>query len=239
MPRTQSATTTLRRRHRQNEMIQTLSRALRIVLRRSPEQAPIAPSPAEPAPIPWRQIEFVAFAEDCLVAGYVRLAADRLTDMLNEHEDLELFDVFVEDLATGRGMEATEMIVSRKELLAIHAVGPRGNQGRRRRMRQHPVAIQVGPFHVRGYLHALPGSDPIASFRTRRQMVPITDAWVEYTTGSTRQRRRVGTLIVNSHLVNWIVEAVDDEVEMPDIPLSAYAYGPLVKDFTGQLHVEA
>ena len=224
---------------RRNDLIQTLGRRLTLLLRRSPDPAPIAQGPSEPAPNPWPQIEFVAYAEDCLVAGYVRLSTDRLTDLLNEHENLELVDVFVEELATGRGMEVTEIMVSREELLAIQAVGPRGNQGRRRRMRQHPVAIQVGPLHVRGYLHALPGSDPIASFRRRRQMVPITDAWVEYTTGSTRHRGRVGTLIVNSHLVDWIVEAVDDEVEMPDIPLSAGSYGRLVKDFTGQLHVEA
>ena len=69
-------------------------------------------------------------------------------------------------------------------------------------------------------------------------MVPITDAWIEYVAGDTRQRRRVGTLIVNRHLVDWVVQAIDDEVEMPDIPLSTAPQGPLLKDFTGQLHVE-
>lgn len=43
---------------------------------------------------------------------------------------------------------------------------------------------------------------------------------------------------INRQLVEWIVEAMDDEVEMPDIPLSAYQKGPLLKDFTGHLHVE-
>ena len=69
-------------------------------------------------------------------------------------------------------------------------------------------------------------------------MVPITDAWVEYTTGDTRQRRRVGTLIINRALVDWIVEAIDEEVELPDIPLSAYPRGPLLKDFTGQVRLD-
>jgi len=32
-----------------------------------------------------------------------------LTALLNEHENDELVDVFVEDLATGRGMEITEI----------------------------------------------------------------------------------------------------------------------------------
>jgi hypothetical protein len=91
---------------------------------------------------------------------------------------------------------------------------------------------------VRGYIHALPGSDPIAGFRRRRPMVPLTDAWIDYSVGKTRQRRRVETLIVNRHLVDWIVAAIDDEVEMPDIPLSAYPQGPLLKDFTGRIHAE-
>jgi hypothetical protein len=69
-------------------------------------------------------------------------------------------------------------------------------------------------------------------------MVPITDAWIEYSMGGRFQRVRVGTLLVNRQLVDWIVEAIDDEVEMPDIPLSAYPKGPLLKDFTGQLHVD-
>lgn len=69
-------------------------------------------------------------------------------------------------------------------------------------------------------------------------MVPLTDAWVEYTADKTRQRRRVETLIVNRQMVDWIVEAIDDEVEMPDIPLSAYPQGPLLKDFKSRIHAE-
>jgi hypothetical protein len=184
-----------------------------------------------------RQVEFVAYAVDCVLSGYVRLDSDRLTDLLNDHEEFQLVDVFVQDFAD-KGIQVADMIVRRDELLLVHAVGPRGDRGRRTRTRQHPVAIQVGPYHVRGYIHALPGSDPIAGFRRRRPMVPLTDAWVEYTADKTRQRRRVETLIVNRQLVDWIVEAIDDEVEMPDIPLSAYPQGPLLKDFTGRIHAE-
>lgn len=48
----------------------------------------------------------------------------------------------------------------------------------------------------------------------------------------------MGTVIVNRDHVDWIVEAVDEEVEMPEIPLSADPKGRLVKDFTGQLHFD-
>ncbi len=189
----------------------------------------------QPQPDKGRQVEFVAYGEDCLLSGFVRLESDRLTDLLNEHEEVELVDVLVHDLSAGTDMQVADIVVLRDELLMVHAMGPRGDRARRTRTRQHPVAIQLGPYHVRGYIHALPGSDPIAGFRRRRPMVPITDAWIEYTTGKTRQRRRVGTLIINRELVDWIVEAIDEEVEMPDIPLSAYPRGPLLKDFTGQV----
>ena len=216
-------------------LVMQLGRRLRIVLRREPQ--PLAPPlPIEDAPASPRQVEFVAYAEDCLLSGYVRLEADRLTDMLNEHEELELVDVFVQDLA-GKSREVASITVARDELLMVHAVGPRGDRGRRTRTRQHPVALQIGPYHVRGYLHALPGSDPISGFRRRRPMVPLTEAWIEYVSGKTRQRRRVGTLIVNRQLVDWIVPAIDDEVEMPEIPLSAYPQGPLLKDFTDQVRL--
>ena len=226
MPRSQpSSRTTLRRR-------------LRLVFRREPDSlGPTAPETAVTTGAQ-RQVEFIACADDCLLSGYVTHAADRLTDLLNDHDEVELVEVFLQDLATGTAIQVADVIVARDELLMVHAIGPRGDRGRRTRTRQHPVAIQVGPYHVRGYLHALPGSDPITSFRRRRPMVPITDAWIEYVAGDTRQRRRVGTLIVNRHLVDWVVQAIDDEVEMPDIPLSTAPQGPLLKDFTGQLHVE-
>ena len=216
----------------------TLRRRLRLVLRREPESLAPSSSVTSVSTGPQREVEFIAYGEDCLLSGYVTLAADRLTDLLNDYEEVELVDVFLQDLGTGTGIQVAEVIVMRDELLMVHAIGPRGDRGRRTRTRQHPVAIQVGPYQVRGYLHALPGSDPITSFRRRRPMVPITDAWIEYVAGNTRQRRRVGTLIVNRHMVDWVVEAIDDEVEMPDIPLSASPQGPLLKDFTGQLHVE-
>jgi len=226
MPRSATMTT---------DLVTKLGRRLRIVLGRKPDANPSAPLEAKAPAAP--QVEFVAYAEDCLLSGYVSLAADRLTDMLNEHQELELVDVFVQDLA-GAGTQVATVTVERDELLMVHAIGPRGDRGRRTRTRQHPVAIQIGPYHVRGYLHALPGSDAIAGFRRRRPMVPITDAWIEYVSGKTRQRRRVSALIVNRHLVDWIVPAIDDEVEMPDIPLSAYPKGPLLKDFTGQVRLE-
>jgi hypothetical protein len=206
-------------------------RRLRLVLRREAEPTHVEPVDPPVAPT----VEFVAYAEDCLLSGYVASDFGRLTDLLDEHEELELVDVNVRDLNDSPGMQVAEIVVQRGDLLLIHASGPRGDRGRRRQTRRHPVALQTGPYHVRGYLHVLPGADPITSFRRRRTMVPLTDASIEFGTGATRERRRVGTVIVNRDLIDWIVEAVEDEVKMPELPLSAQPEGGLAKDFTGEV----
>jgi hypothetical protein len=215
-------------------MVESIGRRLRVVFGRT---AAVVPSVAVPPSDPARTsqpVEFVAYGEDCVLSGVARLASDRLTDMLNDHDEYQLVDVLVEGLTSERAVEVREVLVRRDELLLVHAAGPRGNQDRRHRTRSHPVAIQLGPYHVRGYLHALPGADPVQSIRRRKPMVPLTDAWIEFQTATGRQRRRVGTVVVNREQVDWIVPAIDDEVEMPDLPLSADK-GPLLKDFTGAL----
>jgi hypothetical protein len=215
-------------------MIQSIGRRLRVVFGRSVAAATSGVAPASAASGAGQQVEFVAYGEDCLLSGVVHLASDRLTDMLNDHDEYQLVDVLVESLTGDRVVEEREVLVRRDELLLIHAAGPRGNQDRRHRTRSHPVAIQIGPYHIRGYLHALPGADPVQAIRRRQPMVPLTDAWIEFATAAGRQRRRVDTVVVNREQIDWIVPAIDDEVEMPDLPLSADK-GPLLKDFTGAL----
>ena len=67
--------------------------------------------------------------------------------------------------------------------------------------------------------------------------MPITDAWIEFVAGGTRQRREVGTLVVNREQIDWITSAVDKDIRVPEtlaMPVAA-GQGPLVKDFTGQI----
>jgi len=208
-----------------------VGRRLLIALGARPDVEPTPTAVASPPPP--RLVEFVAYAEDCLISGWVELSKDRLTDLLNAHDQFRLTNAYVESIADGTPYEVAVVDVARDEVVMVHATGPRGHEGRRQHTRQHPLALQLGAYHVRGYIHALPGSDPIANFRRRQPMVPLTDAWVEYGSGEKRQRRRVGTLVVNRDLVDWVVPAIDDEVEAPDLPLANYASGPLLKDFTG------
>jgi len=202
-------------------MIESLGHRLRVVFHR-PDAAVDSPAaPARDAVRASQQVEFVAYGEDCVLSGMVRLASDRLTDMLNEHDEYQLVDVLVEGLTGERAVEVREVLVRRDEVLLVHAAGPRGNLDRRLRTRSHPVAIQMGAYHIRGHLHVLPGADPVQAIRRRKPMVPLTDAWIEFATGAGRQRRRVGTVVINREQIDWIVPAIVDEVEMPDLPLSA------------------
>ena len=180
------------------------------------------------------EIEFIAYADDCILMGHVRVDADRLSDLMNEHEEFQLVDVEVHALAVDRALEIKDVLLHREEIILVHAFGPRGDRGRRLRTRQHSMAIRAGPYAVHGYLHALPGTDPVNSFRHRKPIVPLTEASIEFEQGSIVQRRTVSTLLVNRHQVDWIAEAVDEEIEYPEIAREG-STGPLLKDFTGQL----
>lgn len=180
------------------------------------------------------EVEFAAYAEDCLVFGYLRLDADRLTDTLNEHDAYAIVDTLVVALEDGRSIDVGALTVRRDEVLAVRATGPRGNLGRRSRVRPFPVALGTGPYTIHGYVHTPPGADPLLHVRRRRPMVPITEAWIEYAVGAAPQRGRVGALIVNRELIDWIGLADDEEIRLPDLPPDLDP-GPLVKDFTGYI----
>ena len=109
----------------------------------------------------------------------------------------------------------------RDEILLVHATGPRGNASRRQRTRQHPIAVALGLYQVKGYLHALPGADALASIGRRKPMVPLTDAWIEYATGAVRQRRWVGAVVVNREQIDAIIHALDEKIELPNMPVGA------------------
>jgi hypothetical protein len=215
---------------RDTPVVEALGRRLRMVMGRVDDSAPPDTPTAQRPP----QVEFIGYAEDCVLTGHIRMDTARLTDLLNAHDEFELVDVGVESLAGDGGTEVKDVVVPRDELLLVQAVGPRGDRSVRIRTRQHLLAMQVGPYHVRGYLHALPGSDPIASFRHRKTMVPLTDAWIEFDRGGTRQSHRAATVVVNRHQLDWVVEAPDEAVAMPEISLE-YERGPLLKDFTGKI----
>lgn len=200
---------------------------------------PPTDAPPDPAGAARRttEIEFAAYAEDCRLFGFYQLAADRLTDALNDSDTYDLKDVLVVSLESGLGTQARSLTVRRDELLAVRATGPRGDASRRSRRRPSPVTVATGPYVIHGYVHGLPGADPIGEVRRRKAMVPLTESWIEYRSGGAEHRARAGTIIVNRDYLDWVRLSRDDEVRLPDLPVET-APDPMAKDFTGYIHTE-
>ena len=157
-------------------------------------------------------VRFVAYALRRRVSGWVRLRADRLTDLLNAHEELLLAEVQAEGLLDGDRREMSELLIPRRDLIAVHASGPRGDEALRRPTRRHPIVVQAGNFLIGGLLHAPAGVDPMVDFQERLPMVPLTDAWIEFwLDGRRRTDLWSGTLVVNREQAQSVrlVSAID------------------------------
>jgi len=180
---------------------------LHLVLQPTSEEV-FEPDAVSDAPL----VRFMAYGLDQRVFGWVRLRADRLTDLLNAHEELHLVDVEIENLEDGITQSVGQIIIRRRELIAVHATAPRGDPARRERTRSHPVAVQLGNYLIGGHLHAEPGADPIASVDGRPPMLPLTEAWIEYWSGGERRHQASGTIIVNRDEADWIRVVTDEDL---------------------------
>ncbi len=163
-------------------------------------------------------VAFVAYGEDCILSGEAVLDADRLTDMLNDHNEYLLAGVTVERFDDGQSLDVPEIVVPRDEIFLVHATGPRGDAARRHRTMPQHLAIKMGPYQVRGFFHALPGADPVEALRRRKTMVPITDARIGYMFRGERRETQVETLIVNREQIDWVEAVMPTQVEFPAGP---------------------
>lgn len=187
--------------------------SLRVFLRAAPAPLPADPS-SQPPPIP--VVGLTVFTGDSIAFGYVPLAAGRVTDLMNDCEDYEFVDTHVRSLEDGRGLELRAVVIEREEILVVGVAGPRGDPTRRTRTRPIPVELRLGPYDVRGNIHVVPGTDPMVSFRSRRPMVPLTEATVEWDAPGGREVVRWATVVVNRPMTDWIAPAVHD-VRPPDL----------------------
>jgi hypothetical protein len=165
------------------------------------------------------QVDFVAYGEDCILSGRAILDADRLSDMLNAHDEYLVTGLSVVRFDDETPFELDdEIAIPRDEIYLVHASGPRGDAARRYRTTPQHLAIKMGPYKVRGFFHALPGADPVEAIRRRKTMVPLTDARIEYTFHGERRETRVETVIVNREQIDWVEAVVPTQIEFPDGP---------------------
>jgi len=163
-------------------------------------------------------LAFVAYGEDCILSGEAVLDADRLTDMLNDHDEYQLAMVRVERFDGGDPLDVAEIVVPREEIMLVHAAGPRGDAARRHRTSPQHLAIKMGPYQVRGFFHALPGADPVDALHRRKTMVPLTNARIGYAFRGDRRETRVETLIINREHVEWVTRVVPNQEAFPTGP---------------------
>jgi hypothetical protein len=195
-------------------MIDRLPRRFRFGFARADEAA------VEPGDGP-EHVPFIAYGEDCIVTGHTILDADRLTDMLNLHDEYDLADVTVERFDDGEPLDIPEISVARDEIILVQATGPRGDESRRHRTMPQHLALQMGPYKVRGFFHALPGADPVVALRRRKTMVPLTDARIQYTIRGEQRETSVDTVIVNRDQIDWVQELMPTAKEFPQAPSPA------------------
>ena len=192
-------------------MIDRLPRRFRFGFARADEAT------VEPGTGP-EHVPFIAYVEDCIVTGHTILDADRLTDMLNLHDAYDLADVTVERFDDGEPLQIPEISVARDEIILVQATGPRGDATRRHRTMPQHLALQMGPYRVRGFFHALPGADPVVAIRRRKTMVPLTDARIEYTIRGEQRETQVDTVIVNREQIDWVQELMPTAKQFPQAP---------------------
>lgn len=172
----------------------------------SQAEAPSEPDSVTDPPL----VAFDAFLSDHRVYGWIRLTADRLTDLLNSPAELTLVNVQLERLAGGRLEWHESLVLDRDRLLAVRAGSPRGDPVRREHLRLHPLVVQTGPYLIGGFLHARPGVGHRAEIDGRPSMVPLSLGWIEHWVAGRRRAQWPGTIIFNRGVVDAI-ELVNDE----------------------------
>jgi hypothetical protein len=183
------------------------------------------------------EVDFTAFAEDCILTGRMWLVGDRLTDFLGEQAaGFEIGDVTILPLDDGRRLQVPSMEIAPADLLAVTTTGPRGNAGRRIRTRPHPIRAKAGPYSILGYLHAAPTADRMAVAR-RRALVPLTSAVIRYGVAGSDVEQAIDGLLLNRDRIDWLQPATDDELKLSKRVELGAKIDPQAKDMTTHIYL--
>ena len=157
------------------------------------------------------QVPLTAYADDCSFTGELALSADRLSDFLTSTSEFEVGKVTFRALDDGRVIEAESAAILRDDLCVVLASEPRGREDLRIWTRQFPVRARVGPYEVRGYLHAPPTIDPL-KMRTRRSILAFTSGAIAYTEAGTMVEVQAEAVLVNSAKVEMLETATAEDI---------------------------
>jgi len=157
------------------------------------------------------QVPFEAYADDCSFSGEVAMTADRMSDFLASTDEFEVLNLSCRALDDGRVVEALYAPLVRDDLCLVIAGEPRGREDLRIWTRQFAVVAKVGPYTVRGYVHAPPTIDPL-KLPARRSIVAMTSARLAYVEAGTGVEIEADTVLVNSAKVDRLEALTDEEL---------------------------
>jgi hypothetical protein len=187
-------------------------------------------------------VEIVLFTADRRISGFIPLADDRVSDMLNSVPRVVIRGSEVHDLLEDAPPQIVDSIISIGSIVAVLATGRRGVETRRRRTTPTGVKLGVVRYVVSGSLHVPAGltidprtTDPATVLAGRDLLVPFTDATITYDHGSRTLTESAETILVNRTQATWI--EVDDGRGGDDGDLLAERprvyHAAMAKDFTG------
>lgn len=157
-------------------------------------------------------VPLTAYAEDCTLTGELALNADRLSDFLSSTAEFDVGKVTFRALDDGRVVEAESAAVLRDDLCVVLASEPRGRADLRIWTRQYPVVARVGPYEVRGYLHAPPTIDPL-KMRTRRPILALTSARIAYAEAGAEIELESEAVLLNSSRIETLEATTTEDIE--------------------------
>jgi hypothetical protein len=154
--------------------------------------------------------DFVAYTREFLVAGLIAMRADRMTDLLNAVDELELLDPVVQWVSDGTVRGSDRLSIERSELIAVKAGDPRGNPARRHPTGRVTVGAGSGRTLMHGCLHVRRGGNAASELGRRPAMIPLTDATIRFNMAGEARTDAAETLIVNRDVVDWMKPTTDE-----------------------------
>jgi hypothetical protein len=181
------------------------------------------------------EIDFRAWADAYTIGGATVFEGDRLSDFLDDVDEVAVERATVRALDDGRKQLLRSALIQRDELCIVAATGPRGRADRRHVTRAYPVRAEVGPYAVVGYFHALPTVDPFGTI-ARRRVVALKPVRLSFVVAGERIEETHDTLLLMRAKIDSIEPASDAAVDLRSALELSQQRDRQAKDVTAEDH---
>lgn len=155
-------------------------------------------------------LALIAYADDRVVRGAIRLRHARLADLLEEGDPLDVEFAAAESRQAGEVIRLGAIRLDQDQLTAVIATGPAGTPSRRLVTRGHTARLVADDHEVLGLIHVPVGQHPEVWLEGRR-WIAVTDAVVWFTSNGRERAQLHETVLVNRARLS-VFEPVAPEV---------------------------